>query len=154
MRDRDRKMKDVDTDWWRTAILTHNFLTMLIPHSRPFLALLLLLDQGCCPSSASPWVVLTTAFALTSWWLQLVDGTGVYIISQCPCILVVNPHDPLLDVNLCERLTSKHRMFSGNHLFTQLEHPFPEITDWQLGQRSIWNGGIVGCLWICGRCLR
>ena len=40
----------------------------------------------------------------------------VYIISQCPCVTVVNLHDPLLAVNPCQLLTPTHYLF--------FSHPF------------------------------
>ena len=130
-RDRDRETKDVDTDWWRTAILTHNFLTTLILYSGPYLALLLLSWCGgtaslCALTGWNSHDFVSQSVWLCDWPSDM--GTYVYIISQCQCVLVVNPFDLHLAVNQYELLTPTHRCL-----------PVYTAGTWWLCQRSICN---------------
>ena len=125
--------KEVDTDWQRTAILTHNFLTT---YSGPYLALRLLLGRGTPGRHLPPPTPFGHLLAMT-----LTDRDSVpicvYKISKRPCVPIVNPRDQLPAVNPRSCLHLHITCFPVITLFTQMKHPVPEIPDWRLYQRSI-----------------
>ena len=106
-RDRVKEMNNADTDWQRTAILTHYFLTTLSPYSGPHLALQFLSWDMLGGHSLG-------SDSVTDRYCQRV------LVCICPYIPVVNP---------CELLTPTHCLFSSNYFVTQLKHPVQEIPD-------------------------
>ena len=97
-----------------------NFLTTLIQYSVLHLSVLLLLVRGTPGGLLAPPAPFEHLLAaLRDSCLTVTDrdsgGTYEYIISQRPHVPVVNSRVPLPAVSLRERITSAHRLFSGNH---------------------------------------
>ena len=128
---------------YRTAILTLNFLTTLIPYSGPHLALLLLprgevLNRRPPDPPRHPPATRWPLFEPLDCpydWLTLLVGTCIYIYIYIyiynfptPWVLVVNPRDPLPAVK------PHIACFPVIPSFKQLEHLVPEIPDWRLCQ--------------------
>ena len=108
-------------DYYIDLFLTH----IVIPYSGPYV--FVSLTRGSQPGSTVDHCPLYSAqgfcpvfvVAPAGWqWLEtmlLTVDTCVYIISNCPCVPIVNPRGLLPDGNLRELFTPTHHLFSGNY---------------------------------------